>query len=114
MPKEDLESMTVHPTGSTRSKIIKDVNISLIKKITKKIDSKSFKGRLLHCRPHVPVSPPKKESIHIIPAEENHAKVDSKEDEETKSDSEKKNQGELVEQTKENELQKQSSIPGLL
>ena len=45
VPKEDLESITVHPTGSTRSKIIKDVNISLIKKITKKIDSKSFNNK---------------------------------------------------------------------
>ena len=54
--------MTVHPTGSTRSKIIKNFDPALVNMITKKIDSKSYKGRMLHCRPHVPVSPDKKEN----------------------------------------------------
>ena len=58
---EDIDGISVHPTGSTRSKIIKDIDPTLVNRITKKVDSKSFKGRLLHCRPHVPVTPPKKE-----------------------------------------------------
>ena len=59
VPDEALQVITVHPTGSTRNKIIKDIEISLVKTITRKIDNKSFKGRLLHCRPHVPITPPK-------------------------------------------------------
>ena len=58
---EDIDGISVHPTGSTRSKIIKDIDPTLVNRITKKVDSKSFKGILLHCCPHVPVSPPKKE-----------------------------------------------------
>ena len=59
---EAIAEMTVHPTGSTRSKIIKNFDPALVNMITKKIDSKSYKGRMLHCRPHVPVSPDKKEN----------------------------------------------------
>ena len=58
---EDIDGISVHPTGSVRSKIIKDIDPTLVNGITKKVNSKSFKGRLLHCRPHVPVTPPKKE-----------------------------------------------------
>ena len=62
VPDEVLEVITVHPTGSTRSKIIKDVDPSLVNTITRNVDKKSFKGRLLHCRPHVPITPPKAEA----------------------------------------------------
>ena len=61
-PDDAISGMTVHPTGSTRSKMIKDIDPALVTTIAKKVDSKSFKGRLLHCRPHVPVTPPKKEA----------------------------------------------------
>ena len=57
-----ISGISIHPTGSTRSKIVKDIDPTLVTKITKKIDNKSYKGRLLHCRPHVPVSPPPKKS----------------------------------------------------
>ena len=57
---EDLEKFTVHPTGSTRSKLIKDINKDKINAIVKFVDMKSYQGRLLHCRPHVPMSPQKK------------------------------------------------------
>ena len=66
--EEAIAGLTVHPTGSTRSKIIKDIDPALVNIITKKIDSKSYKGRLLHCRPHVPVSPSKKENNKEEPA----------------------------------------------
>ena len=44
---------------------MKDFDVTLVKNITKKVNSKSFKGRLLHCRPHVPVTPPKNGSDTI-------------------------------------------------
>ena len=66
----DLETIPVHPAGSTRSKLIKDI-MDNIGSIARKIDGKSFNGSLLHCRPHVPISPVK----------QNNAKVD-----ETKKD----------------------------
>ena len=63
--KEDIEKMTVHPTGSTRSKLIKDIAKESIVNIIKKVDKKSYKGRLLYCKPHVPVTPPKKTVIEV-------------------------------------------------
>ena len=60
--EDEVNVMTIHPTGSMRSKIVKNVNSSKIKMITRKIDQKMHMGRILHCRPHVPVSPPSKHS----------------------------------------------------
>ena len=77
VPNDVLDKITVHPTGSTRSKIVKDFDVTLVKNITKKVNSKSFKGRLLHCRPHVPVTPPKNGSDTI---EDNLANESKKED----------------------------------
>ena len=57
-----ISGITVHPTGSLRSKIVKDIDPALVTAITKTIDSKSYRGRLIHCRPHVPVTPPKQEA----------------------------------------------------
>ena len=55
----DLETISIHPTGSTRSKLIKDIKND-IASVANKIDGKSYHGRLLHCRPHVAISPVKK------------------------------------------------------
>ena len=52
---------TLHPTGSLRSKILKNLDTSLIPSVAKKIDKKSYKGRLIFCKPYVPKTP-KKES----------------------------------------------------
>ena len=67
---KDIAGISVHPTGSTRSKIIKDIHPVLVKNITKRIENKSYKGRLLHCKPHVPVSPPNKKISSINPVKE--------------------------------------------
>ena len=69
VPDDDIAKITFHPTGSTRSKIVKNIDISLVRRIAKKVDNKSFKGRLLHCRPHVPVSPPKLKPVPADPDE---------------------------------------------
>ena len=78
-PDDAISSITVHPTGSTRSKIIKDIDPAIVNMITRKIDNKSFKGRLLHCRPHVPVSPPakKKDEASAAHGDDNAANVES-------------------------------------
>ena len=67
IPEEALEEITVYPTGSMRSKIIKDVDPSLVSAITKRVGKKWFKGRLPHCRPHVPITPPKPVQVAVIP-----------------------------------------------
>ena len=77
-----ISGISMHPTGSMRSKIIKDIDPALANKISKKIDNKSYKGRLLHCRPHVPVSPPSKKH--------GEAPVDAKETDDQKEDTQKK------------------------
>ena len=60
-PEDVIENISMHPTGSTRSKIIKDIDIAYVHQITKRVNQRSYKGRLVHCRPHVPLTPPKKE-----------------------------------------------------
>lgn len=57
--EEDLVSCTLHPTGSLRSKILKDLNPSLAPSIAKKVDKKSHKGRMIYCKPFVPKTPEK-------------------------------------------------------
>ena len=59
---ETLQLCTLHPTGSLRSKIVKDLDTNLIPSIAKKIDKKSFKGRMIFCKPYVPKSPQKEEN----------------------------------------------------
>ena len=58
---EVLESCTLHPTGSLKSKIVKDIDTSLIPAIAKKVDKISFKGRMIFCKPFVPKTPPKEQ-----------------------------------------------------
>ena len=52
--EETLQSFTIHPTGSLRSKILKDIDPNIIPSIAKKLDKKSFKGRMVFCKPFVP------------------------------------------------------------
>ena len=56
---ESMISCTLHPTGSLRSKILKNLDTSLIPSVAKKIDKKSYKGRLIFCKPYVPKAPKK-------------------------------------------------------
>ena len=64
MNEADLEKITVHPAGSTRSKLIKDIKQN-IGSLARRIEVKSFGGRLIHCRPHVPISPVKPSEINV-------------------------------------------------
>ena len=58
-PGEDLESCTLQPTGSLRSKIVENLEVNLIPKIAKKVDKTSFKGRMIYSKPFVPRTPPR-------------------------------------------------------
>lgn len=101
---EAISGISIHPTGSTRSKIIKDIDPTLVTKITQKIDNKSYKGRLLHCRPHVPVSPPAKKPEKPEANVETKSKAEKTEPEKAKPTEVEKVEGD--EATK-------SDIPGL-
>ena len=57
--EETLQSFTIHPTGSLRSKILKDIDPNIIPSIAKKLDKKSYKGRMVFCKPFVPKTPTK-------------------------------------------------------
>ena len=120
VPEDVIGKITIHPTGSMRSKIIKDVDIALVNRITQKIDNKSYKGRLLHCRPHVPVTPPKKDPIESLttdPNEREQTKIpvipptDDPVESSTKPEEPAKTP---VKELKKNSENQQSSIPGLL
>ena len=56
---EEMENITIHPTGSTKSKLLKFSDQKPIPAIWKKMDQKIFDGRMIHSRPHVPLTPPK-------------------------------------------------------
>ena len=56
---EELKDIKIHPTGSTKSKLLTFSDIKPIPAIWKKIDQKIFDGRMIHSRPHVPLTPPK-------------------------------------------------------
>ena len=56
------EGVTIQPTGSLKSKLIKNVNFSNIPILMRKIEGKNYQGKTLHCKPHVPVTPPKKDA----------------------------------------------------
>ena len=55
------EGISIHPAGSSKSRLIKDLDLSVISQILKKTDIKTFGGKTIHCRLHVPSTPPKKE-----------------------------------------------------
>ena len=59
---ETLKSCTLHPTGSLRSKIVQNLDTSLIPLIAKKLDKQSFMGRMIFCKPYVPKTPQKEEN----------------------------------------------------
>ena len=112
LPKESMEKITVHPTDSTRSKLIKDMDLTLVSKIAKHVDKKSYKGRLLHCRPHVPVTPPKKTTEPNEPLDKKKEITDEAQDPE-------ENDVKVTPTAKDTNVQKddnnaRSHIPGLL
>ena len=57
--EEELTNMSIHPTGSTKSKLVKIPDPKTITFICSKLDKKIVDGRMIHSRPHVPVTPPK-------------------------------------------------------
>ena len=99
-----ISGISIHPTGSTRSKIVKDIDPTLVTKITKKIDNKSYKGRLLHCRPHVPVSPPPKKSDKPEAVVVTESKAENTEPEKAKQSEDEKVEGDEA---------SKNAIPGL-
>ena len=54
-----LNTCSIHPSGSLRSKIVKFPNTDIIPSIAKKVDQKSFRGRMVYCKAFVPKTPPK-------------------------------------------------------
>ena len=73
VPDDALREVTVHPTGSTRSKIIKNVDKDGIRKIIGKLNNKTYKGRILYCRQNVTTTPVKQVK-DVEPNTENVAK----------------------------------------
>ena len=59
------DEISILSAETSRSRLIKTQNKSLIHEIVKKIDNKSIKGHLIHFHPHVPATPPKP----VAPAE---------------------------------------------
>ena len=53
------DEVSILPSGNSRSRLIKNLDLSYLPEVMKKMDNKSFDGHLIHCRPHVPVTQPK-------------------------------------------------------
>ena len=58
-PAEDLSDVTIHPLGSSKSKLIKDIKSSILQSIVNKVNKSVIDGTQVHCHLHVPVTPPK-------------------------------------------------------
>ena len=67
--KEQLEKLSIHPMGSTKSKLIKCTDQKLILSIGHKLDKKIHEGKMIYSRPHVPFTPPKPSNANL---EDNH------------------------------------------
>ena len=91
------DGISIHPSGTLRSRLIKDISINMISEIVRKVDNKTIDGRIIHCRPHVPSTPSKEE----VP------KVDEK----SNGDNEPESNVEKVSKIPDIVVQK---IPGLL
>ena len=72
------DGISIHPTGTLRSRLIKDVSIHMISEIVRKFDNKSIGGRIIHCRPHVPTTPPKQEVPKVNEEPKSNVDGDSK------------------------------------
>ena len=53
------DEVSIIPSETLRNRFVKTQNKSLIQKVVNKMYNKSIIGRLIHCRPHVPATPPK-------------------------------------------------------
>ena len=71
------DGISILQEGSTRSRLVQNIALADISEMVRKIEHKSIRGNIIHCRPHVPATPPPKESIV---AENSVGKVVSKAD----------------------------------
>ena len=53
------ENVSILQADNVRSRLVKNVSLDKVLEIVKRVDHMSYKGNLLHCRPHVPATPPK-------------------------------------------------------
>ena len=74
------DQLTILPSESSRKRIIKTEDISLIQKIVDKLDNKSMKGRLIYCRPHIPATPPK-QAVSSDTTEDSKASINKNDEE---------------------------------
>ena len=54
------EGVSILQEESSRSRLIKNIALESVLDIVNKIDNKNIKGKVIHCRPHVPSTPPTK------------------------------------------------------
>ena len=53
------ENVSILQADNVRSRLVKNVSLDKVLEIVKRVDHKSYKGNLMHCRPHDPATPPK-------------------------------------------------------
>ena len=61
-----------------RSRLVQNIALDKVMQIIKKVDNRTFKGKVIHCRPHVPSTPPKEPLNVANNNEENNKKDESK------------------------------------
>ena len=57
------EEISIQQEKKKKSRLVKNIPIDKVLEIVKKVDNMSFKGNIIHCRPHVPSTPPKVETV---------------------------------------------------
>ena len=68
---QDIEGVDIKETGNKRSRIVTGIAKEKIAHLSKKLEKKVVDGTMVHCKPHVPSTPPKPNES--IPAAENDA-----------------------------------------
>ena len=54
-----IENIKIESTENGRSRLVTGLHMSLINELTKKLDKKVIEGKMIHCKAHVPSTPPR-------------------------------------------------------
>ena len=72
------EGVSILQAENSRSRLVKNIALEKVMTIVKGMDNQSFKGNIIHCRPHVPSTPPKPDPV-VEPLVEKEASKEKKE-----------------------------------
>ena len=58
MEEDEIKNLKIELTGNKTSRLITGIVSSNIGNLSKKLNKKVVEGKMIHCKPHVPATPP--------------------------------------------------------